>query len=108
MKQRLKSKRVRLSIMAVVLLAATAAVASVASGDTVTDGNLTIEVEGGISPQKLSKTTPTPITLTVSGSVKTNDGSHPPVLKTVDFNRLMDALGDANEASGHLTNLAKL
>ncbi len=85
MKQRLKSKRVRLSIMAIVLLAATAAVASVASGDTVTDGNLTIEVEGGVSPQKLSKTTPTPITLTVSGSVKTNDGSHPPVLKTVAF-----------------------
>src|SRR5258708_6381902 len=78
-----KSKSVRLSVLGFVLLAVAAAIASVASGDTVTAGNLTIEIEGGVSPQKLSKTTPMPITLTVSGSVKTGDGSHPPALKTV-------------------------
>jgi hypothetical protein len=83
MRKRLKSKRGRLTVLGVALLAAAAVVASVASGDTVSAGNLTIEVEGEVSPQKLSKTTPTPITLTVSGSVKTNDGSHPPALKTV-------------------------
>jgi hypothetical protein len=81
--KRLKSKRLRLSVLGVILLAAVALVASVASGDTVTAGNLTIEVEGGVTPKALSKTTPTPITLTVSGSVKTGDGSHPPALKTV-------------------------
>jgi len=65
------------------LLATAALVASVASGDTVTAGNLTIEIEGGISPTKLPKKTPAPITLTVSGAVKTTDGSHPPALKTI-------------------------
>jgi hypothetical protein len=83
MKKRFRSKRVRLTALGLALLAAAAAVASVASGDTVTAGNLTIEVEGAVSPQKLSRTTPTPITLTVSGSVRTGDGSHPPALKTV-------------------------
>jgi hypothetical protein len=80
---------VRSALLAVALLAATALVASVASGDTVTAGNLTIEIEGAVSPQKLSPTTPTPITLTVSGSVETGDGSHPPALKTValEFDR---------------------
>ena len=83
MRQRFRSKRLRLVASGLTLLVAVAAVASVASGDTVTAGNLTISIEGQISPTKLSKTTPTPITLTVSGSVKTGDGSHPPALKTI-------------------------
>jgi hypothetical protein len=83
MRRRLSSKRVRFTALGLVLLAAVAGVASVASGDTVTSGNLTIEVEGGVTPQKLPKKTPAPITLTVSGSVKTVDGSHPPALKTI-------------------------
>jgi hypothetical protein len=83
MRQRFKSKRVRLGMLGAALLVAAAAVASVAAGDTVTAGNVTIGIEGVISPTKLSKTTPTPITLTVSGTVKTGDGSHPPALKTI-------------------------
>jgi hypothetical protein len=83
MRRRLSGKRVRFTALGLVLLAAVAGLASVASGDTVTSGNLTIEVEGGVTPQKLPKKTPAPITLTVSGSVKTVDGSHPPALKTI-------------------------
>ena len=83
MRDRLRGTRAKAAVLALMLLVAAAAVASVASGDTVTAGNLTIEIEGGVSPQKLPKSTPAPITLTVSGSVKTNDGTHPPALKTV-------------------------
>jgi hypothetical protein len=83
MGRRTVGRRAKVTVLGLALLAAATAVASVASGDTVTAGNLTIEVEGQVSPQKLSRTTPTPITLTVSGSVKTTDGSHPPALKTV-------------------------
>jgi hypothetical protein len=83
MRRWFRDKRVKVAVLGLALLAATATVASVASGDTVTAGNLTIEVEGAISPRKLSRTTPTPITLTVSGSIRTTDGSHPPALKTV-------------------------
>lgn len=71
------------ALMAVALLVA--AVVSIASGDTVKAGNLEISIEGGITPKKLPKKTPGPITLTVEGSIKTNDGSHVPVLKTVNL-----------------------
>jgi hypothetical protein len=83
MRRGLKRKRTRVIALGLTLLAAAALVASVASGDTVTAGNLTIEIEGAVSPTKLPKKTPAPITLTVSGAVKTTDGSHPPALKTI-------------------------
>ncbi len=54
-----------------------------ASGQTVRAGNLIVTIEGGITPKKLPRKTPAPITLTVSGSLKTADGTHPPVLKTL-------------------------
>jgi hypothetical protein len=65
------------------------AFASLASGEVVKAGNLIVEVEGAVSPTKLSKKTPTPITLTVSGSIKSADGSHVPALKTLalEFDR---------------------
>ncbi len=54
-----------------------------ASGQTVRAGNLIVTIEGGIAPRKLPKKIPAPITLTVSGSLKTADGTHPPALKTL-------------------------
>jgi hypothetical protein len=66
-----------------------AAVALVAAGVAtaykpvvVRAGNLVITFNGGFSPTKLSKTTPTPITLNISGNIKTTDGSHPPALSS--------------------------
>jgi hypothetical protein len=61
----------------------TAALVSAASGEVVRAGNLIIEVEGGVSPKKLPKKAPAPITLKVSGSIKTADGTHVPALKTL-------------------------
>lgn len=56
-----------------------------AGADTVRIGNLTITIDGQITPKKLSRTVPTPIALDLSGDLQTADGSHPPVLKTLDL-----------------------
>jgi hypothetical protein len=69
--------------LAAVAAALVAAAVTVASADTVRAGNLIVEIEGGVSPKKLPKKTPAPITLTVSGSIKTADGTHVPALKTL-------------------------
>lgn len=60
-----------------------------ASAQTVRQGNLVVTIEGGFSPKKLPKKTPAPIALSVSGSLKTADGTHPPALKTLhlEFDR---------------------
>jgi hypothetical protein len=71
-----------LTIALTALLAALTA-ASLAPAETVRLGNLVISIDGGISPSKLPKRTPAPITLKVSGSVTSADGSHPPALKTL-------------------------
>ncbi|MBS1885808.1 MAG: hypothetical protein JSU06_01325 [Actinobacteria bacterium] len=83
MKKRSGRSRLKVVVLGLALTAVAAGLASVAVADTVTAGNVTISIEGAVSPQKLPKTTPAPITLTVSGSVKTTDGSHPPALKTI-------------------------
>lgn len=54
-----------------------------ALGQTVRAGNLIVTIEGAITPKKLPSKTPAPITLSVSGSLKTADGAHPPALKTL-------------------------
>jgi hypothetical protein len=56
-----------------------------ASADTVRIGNLVITINGGITPKKLPKKTPAPITLGLSGTLATNDGTHPPALKTLQL-----------------------
>lgn len=57
-------------------------------------GNLELTFNGGFQPKVLSKTKQTPITLTVSGDIKTVDGSHPPALK--EFNVETDKNGAIN------------
>ncbi|HEY6551682.1 MAG TPA: hypothetical protein VIY71_10835, partial [Solirubrobacterales bacterium] len=42
---------------------------------------LIVTIEGQISPKALPKKTPAPISLSVSGSLKSADGTHPPALK---------------------------
>jgi hypothetical protein len=54
-------------------------------------GNLELTFNGGFTPKKLSKTKLTPISLTVSGKLKTVDGTHPPALK--EFNVETDKNG---------------
>jgi hypothetical protein len=71
------------------LIAAIATIAALlvsgAAGEVVKAGNLVVTIEGGITPKKLPKKAPAPITLKVKGKIATSDGSHVPVLKTVDL-----------------------
>lgn len=85
MKRRGISRTRALIALLAAAVAATALVVAAASGDVVRAGNLEIEIEGGVTPKKLSKKTPTPITLTIEGAVKTADGTHPPALKTLEL-----------------------
>jgi len=48
-------------------------------------GNLELTFNGGFTPKALSKTKLTPITLNVSGKIRTKDGSHPPAMKEFDL-----------------------
>jgi hypothetical protein len=83
MRSKLKSRRAKVVAALITLIALTATATALAA--TVQAGNVIIEIEGGISPMKLSKKTPTPITLKIEGAVKTADGSHVPALKTLDL-----------------------
>ena len=59
--------------------------ASLALATTVHLGGLEVQVEGKITPAKLPKTKPTPITLHLEGHIKTTDGSNVPALKTLNL-----------------------
>jgi hypothetical protein len=60
-----------------------AGLATAAKPVTVRAGNLELTFNGEFSPKVLSKKKQTPIALTVSGKIKTVDGTHPPALKEV-------------------------
>ncbi len=52
-----------------------------ALAQVVRSGNLIVTIEGNIAPKALPKKEPAPVSLQVSGSLKTADGTHPPVIK---------------------------
>jgi hypothetical protein len=79
------SKRAKIATLGLCLCALTALGVSAAGGEIVHEGNLVISIDGGITPTKLPKKTPAPITLKLKGSIKTADGSHPPALKTLSL-----------------------
>src|SRR3954451_7015365 len=98
------NKRIAASLLALAALAAL--LISQASADTVRVGNLKITIEGGFTPTKLPKHTPAPITLNVKGDLKTEDGSHPPALQTLDV--LFDKNGHLNTKGLATCTAAKL
>lgn len=79
----LKSPKAKAIFALIGLLALSATATALASSVRV--GGLEIEIEGKLSPTKLSKKTPTPITLTVSGAIKDTEATRPPALKTLDL-----------------------
>ena len=85
----MSAKATSKALLLAALCLAVFALATSALGQTVRSGNLVVTIEGGITPRKLPRKTPAPITLTVSGSLQTADGSHPPALKTLhlEFDR---------------------
>ena len=64
-------------------------IVAVAAAQVVKKGNLEIAIEGSVSPTKLSRTTPQPITLNLSGKAATTDGAHVPPLRElfVEFDK---------------------
>jgi hypothetical protein len=92
-------------VVALGVLAAALAIAN-ASGETVQVGNIVISAEGKISPSKLPKKTPAPITLNVSGTVATQDGTHVPPLKTIALE--FDKAGQINTQGLPTCNVGEL
>lgn len=71
----------RIAALAAAMVLSVALVASAAIGETVRFENLIVSIEGGISPTRLPRKKPAPITLKVSGSIETADGTHVPALQ---------------------------
>jgi hypothetical protein len=94
-----------LAIAAALLVGAAVAVAAGPS-ETFKVGDLEVTVEGGITPTKLPKKTKAPITLTVGGSIKTVDGSHPSALKSLQLE--FDKAGELNTTGLATCTVGKL
>jgi hypothetical protein len=81
------------AVLAATALAAAAlgsfAISGAFGAQIVRVGNLIAEIDGRISPSKLPRKAPAPITLKLEGSLKTADGAHPPAMKEVflEFDR---------------------
>ncbi len=60
-----------------------------ATAETVRAGNMIMKADGFLKPNKLPKKGMAPTALTVKGSIKTVDGSHPDPIKTIviDFDK---------------------
>jgi hypothetical protein len=67
-----------------VILAAVV-VAAGASAVTVTEGNLTIDVDGSTSPKALPKSKPAPISFHGSATISTTDGTHIPPAESTEL-----------------------
>jgi hypothetical protein len=80
--------RRRLAISIAFLLAATLCV-GVARGELSQRGNLRVAFDGGFSPHSLPRDRLAPISVHLSGSIRTVDGSRPPQLRrmVVEINR---------------------
>jgi len=63
--------------------------ANLATAQTVRAGNLIADIDGKITPTKLPKAKPAPITLKLSGALRTADKTHPPAIKQIylEFDR---------------------
>ena len=69
-------------------------------------GNLELTFNGGFTPKALSKTKFDPITLNVSGKIRTVDGTHPPAMK--EFVLETDKNGAINVKGLPICTAAKL
>lgn len=79
------------------LIAAAAAIAGNQTPVKVIAGNLELTFNGGLTPTAVSKTKLTPVSLNVSGKIRTVNGDHPPAMKEfileADKNTAVEAKG---------------
>jgi hypothetical protein len=74
----------RLTLIAV-LLATALLGASVARGEISGDGGLLVSFGGGFTPRSLPRDRDVPVTVNLTTSIKTSDGSRPPQLRRISF-----------------------
>jgi hypothetical protein len=86
LRRRFRAKTIALLAL---VLAALGASATVVSAELTASGNLFITFDGGISPNALPRQERGPITVFMSGTVRTLKGEHPPALSeiTIALNR---------------------
>jgi hypothetical protein len=72
----------RLSLAAVLILVASIAVAT-AAAELIQGGDLRVSFQAKLSPRALPRERPAPVTVSLSGSVRTVDGSRPPQLRKI-------------------------
>lgn len=58
-------------------------IAGAGAADTVKINGLVFTVDGGVTPKKLPRKGEAPVSLTVSGTIQREDGTHPPALNTL-------------------------
>jgi hypothetical protein len=75
--------------IAIAIALVTLAGATTASGGLIQEGNLRLAFNGRITPKKLPRRVPAPVTVQVSGAIRTADGGRPPELRkiAIAFNR---------------------
>ena len=74
------------SLAALIVLAIIAcACAGIAVGESIQNKNLIVSLQGRITPHALPRDELAPITVHVSGAIKTDDGATPPALRKISF-----------------------
>jgi hypothetical protein len=81
--------RMRRLVIALVIVLVALAAAAMASGNLIQEGNLRLAFNGRIAPKKLPRKVAVPVTMQVSGAIRTADGGKPPELRkiAIAFNR---------------------
>jgi len=101
-----KSRGAALVAAMVAIVALGAMAIGSATAQVVRVGNLIAEIDGSVSPNKLPRKKPAPITLKLEGSLKSADGTHPPAMKEVflefDRNGHLNTRGLASCSAGKL------
>ncbi len=77
------------------IVVAAGGIATASEPVVVREGNLILTLNGDVFPVALPRNTPAPITLKVSGSIATNDGSQPPALREVIIDTAKDGYVNA-------------
>jgi hypothetical protein len=80
----MRKQLIRITVVAAVLTLLVAA-AALAKPEVVRVGTLYLRDNGGISPTKLPKHEPAPISANLNAKIGTTDGSHPPAIRSVNL-----------------------
>jgi hypothetical protein len=83
--KRVRRHKVGMIVASATILAALIVAAGEAAAVTVTEGNLTIDVDGATSPAALPRATFAPISFHGSASVSTEDGTHIPPAESTEL-----------------------